>query len=184
MNVLQATRSGTSPLDPACNTTMFYYAAGHLLPGLDLLLDSPSVNADLLSPLSRSTMQVCFLYFCRISEVLNATIADIIHPDRVVLHGAKRSNSYVVYLPCLSEQVSRFTFKSEKVPLFPISYIKLYRDALRIGINVRVKDSVNSRRLHCARYIFSKKSLKSINGSELAGVLRHKSLSNYSSYLK
>jgi integrase len=129
-------------------------------------------------------MQICFLYFCRITEVLNARVSDIIEPDRVVLHGAKRSYSYVVYLPGLSKQVLLSKVESNEVPLFPVSYIKLYRDAVRVGINVRVKDSSNSRRLHCSRYVFSQQSIKSINGSELADVLRHRSKQNYLSYLK
>lgn len=129
-------------------------------------------------------MQVCFLYFSRIVEVLNAKLSDIIQPDRVILHGAKRSNSYVVYLPGLSKQVLQAKVVNKQAPLFPIPYIKLYRDAVRIGISVRVKDSSNNRRLHCARYVFSKQSLKSINGSELGQVLRHRSNKNYSSYLK
>lgn len=163
---------------------MFYYRDSNILPPVKYLLDSPNVNDSLLSPLSRSTLRVCFLYFCRISELLRASIGDVVHPDRVVLHGAKGSNSYMIYLPTLSRQMLLSSVNDTTLPLFPISYIKLYRDAVKIGIQFRVSESVNSRRLHCARYLFSKQSKKSINGSELAGVLRHRSNRNYLSYLK
>lgn len=178
------TLSGCSPLHPTCNSTSFYYAGHSQLPSIQSLLDSSNVNEQLLSPLCRVTMQVCFLYYCRIQEVLNATIADIIEPDRVVLHGAKRSYSYVIYLPGLSQQVAQAAAPGASLPLFPISYIKLYRNAIRAGINTRVADSKNSRRLHAARYVFSRKSINAINGSELAGVLRHRSESSYLNYLK
>lgn len=176
--------SAPSPLRQACNTTLFYYTGHSSLPSVKCLLGCASINDQLLSPLSRVTMQICFLYFCRIVEVLNATINDIIEPDRVVLHGVKRSLSYVVYMPGISQQVQQAALDDQSLFLFPISYIKLYRDAVRIGINTRIKASSNSRRLHCARYIFSQKSLKSIDGNELADVLRHRSASSYLNYLK
>jgi len=184
MHSFLPTHSIPSPLPGACNSTLFYYSPDIKFPSVKSLIGNPAITEELLSPLSRATMQVCFLYYCRIKEVLCATVSDIIKPDRVVLHGAKHSNSYVVYLPGLSSQISKAVACCPETPLFPISYIKLYRDALRIGINVRVKDSSNSRRLHSARYIFSKQSLKSINGSELGQVLRHRSNKNYLSYLK
>lgn len=173
-----------SPLHQACNSTLYYYSDNNQLPSIAGLLNAPSIKEQLLSPLSRVTMQVCFLYFCRICEVLNATVNDVIYPDRVVLHGAKRSNSYVVYLPGISEQILQIEAPRGSLPLFPISYSKLYRDAVRIGINMHVSDSTSLRRLHAARYAFSKSSVNSIVGSELAGVLRHRSLRNYSFYLK
>lgn len=181
---MTTTPSAPSPLPGACNTTMFYYHPPVEFPSIKSILGSCCVNEELLSPLSRTTMRICFLYFCRISELLNAQSYDVIHPDRVVLHGVKRSNSYIIFLPGLSDQMPDVSPSGDFYPLFPISYIKLYRDARRIGIRTVVKGSTNSRRLHCARYIFSKNSSKQIDGDELAGVLRHKSISSYLNYLK
>lgn len=173
-----------SPLHRACNTTLFCYTPPNSFPPVNVILGDSTIADYLLSPLSRVTMQVCFLYFCRVQELLNAVAGDIVDPDRLVCHGLKRSHSYVVYLPGLSEQIYKSGITDPSTVLFPTTYIKLYRDAVRIGISYHVSGSVNNRILHCARYIFSKQSLKSVRGSELAGVLRHRSLKNYLYYLK
>lgn len=176
-------RSVLTPLLQARNSTLFYYDDNTILPGLKSLLDNRSIHEELLSPICKVCFKVCFLYFCRIRELLNATVKDVVAPDRLVLHGVKKSNSYVIYLPNLSFQVSHSISISDSSPIFPISYSKLYRAAVRVGISHRSGSSRNVKRLHAARYIFSSQSVNSIHGSELAGVLRHRGLSSYSSYL-
>lgn len=177
-----ATPSVPSPLPQARNSTLFYYQAHNLFPSVKCILNAPDIKDHLLSPLSRVVLQICFLYFCRISEVLNANSSDIIHPDRVVLHGLKRSNSYIIYLPGLSAQIAKLKAPCSSFPLFPISYTKLYRDAVRVGVHYLHKGLQNAKRLHAARYIFAKQVSNKITDKELAGLLRHRSLSSLSFY--
>ena len=182
--ILLVTHSAISPLPSARNTTLFNYSPPANFPSVRSLLGLPEIKEDLLSPKSRAILQICFLYHCRITEVLHVELSAVIHPDRVILHGAKRSNSYAIYLPGLSEQIYSTEVVDPKVRLFQVSYSKLYRDAVRVGINYRKKSGGNSKRLHSARYIFSNQALPVVDEKELPGLLRHKSNKNYLSYIQ
>lgn len=176
------THSGISPLDGARNTTLYCYRAPADFPSITSILNAPDVREEQLSPTSRVTMQVCFLYHCRIREILNAQSTDIVHPDRVVLHGLKRSNSYVIYLPGLSAQVQAVAANGSPFSLFPISYAKLYRDAVRVGIRHIHKDGKNCKRLHSARYAFVASVSRLVLDSEKPGLMRHRSNKSISYY--
>lgn len=167
-----------TPLNRACNTTLFYYTGSPVLPSVKSLLGDDSIDTNLLSPLSRVTLQVCFLYHCRIRELLNAVVGDVVHPDRVVLHGVKKSLSYVIFLPGLSSQLSYSPGARDFCQLFPISYIKLYRDSVRAGIRLLLDKSKYSRRLHSSRYQLCKSLDHSVSDAELSSILRHKSRSS------
>lgn len=179
---MNGTSSVTSALIKARNTTLYCYTDPHILPSVKSLLGDYSIAEELLSPLSRVTLQVCFLYHCRIREVLNATLGDVVHPDRVVFHGVKRSLSYIVYLPGLSKQVSQIVDVDKGIPIFPITYIKLYRDAVRAGIRFRPKGSKNFKRLHSSRYTFCQSLEVDVPDSEMSGLMRHKSLKSVEFY--
>ncbi len=172
---MPGTVSAPSPIKDARNTTLYCYTGPELLPSVKSILNDNTIAEDMLSPLSRVTLQVCFLYHCRIREVLNAKVSDVIHPDRVVLHGIKHSRSYVIYLPGLSSQLSTLTDAPGSTPLFPISYIKLYRDAVRVGIRFVTKGSKNSKRLHSSRYSFCQSLEVAVGDSVLSDLMRHKS---------
>lgn len=154
---------------------MYCYTDHNILPSVKSLLNDQTIAEELLSPLSRVTMQVCFLYHCRINEVLNATISDVVHPDRVVLYGLKHSNSYIIYLPGLSSQISKAEITSDTVPLFPVSYIKLYRDAVRVGVRFITEGGKNSKRLHASRYVFCKSIKVGVVDKTASELMRHKS---------
>lgn len=176
------TLSVSSSVLQARNSTLYCYRDNNILPSVKDLLEDRNIKEELLSPLSRVTLQVCFLYHCRIREVLNAKFSDVVHPDRVVLHGIKRSNSYIIYLPGLTEQIASIEAPNSKVPLFPISYIKLYRDAVRVGIRFDTKGGKNIKRLHASRFSFCKSVQVSVPDSELSELMRHKSASSLSFY--
>lgn len=176
------THSGITPLSRACNTTVFSYTDHNQLPSITSLLDLPDIKEHELSPLSRVTMKVIFLFHARVTEVLNVRVKDILYPDRAVCRGIKHSHSYVVYLPGLSEQIHSTQNVKPETPLFPVTYLKLYRDAVRVGINYHHKNGTNVKRLHSARYAFCKSVSQLVKDSELAGLLRHKSNSSFLFY--
>lgn len=176
------TRSVTSPLPKARNSTVFCYRDNGVLPSVKCLLNDTSIHEELLGAASRVVFQICFLYFCRIGELLNAKSSDIVNPDRVALHGSKHSNSYIIYLPGLSNQVSEIEDSPPPFPLFQVPYIKLYRDAIRVGIRLDRKNCTNNKRLHSARYQVVSQLDKIFDDSELPGILRHKSSSSFLYY--
>jgi hypothetical protein len=178
-----ATNSVPSPVYRARYTTSFNYHPPMQLPSIKSLLDDCNIKDELLSPLSRVTMQVCFIYYCRIRELLNAQVKDAVDPDRVILHGLKKSNSYMIYLPGLSAQLLKCNDVEPNTCLFPVSYLKLYRDALKIGINKKVTGKQHTKRLHAARYVFAAKSRNIANNSELTSLLRHRDSRNYLFYI-
>lgn len=171
-----------SPLSQERNTTLFCYIPPVSFPSVKDILNKHDIQEDQLSPLSRATMRVCFLYYCRIRELLNATIGDVVSPDRVVLHGLKHSNSYVIYLPGLSAQILRSDCTDKSIVLFPISYMKLYRDAVRVGAYLFHDGGKNKKRLHAARYAFCAAASLLVMDSEFPALLRHKSSKSYLSY--
>lgn len=171
------------PLHQARNTTLYYYRDNNILPSISSILNNETINENQLSRLSRVTLQVCYLYNCRIQEVLNATINDIIHPDRVVLHGVKRGGSYIIYLPGLSDQVHALVQVTQIQKIFPVTYIKLYRDALRAGIRFSYKNKKNSNVLHSGRFEICKKIGTDLAHNEISDIMHHKSKSSVSYYL-
>jgi len=183
-NSIFRTVSAPSSLLPARNTTLYYYQTPTVVPSIKSILGDQSIAEELLSPLCRSTIQVCFLFNCRIQEVLNARICDIVHPDRVVFHGLKRSSSYIVYLPGLSDQVSQWPDAVAETVIFPITYLKLYRAACRAGISHFIKGGANRRRLHSSRYLLAKKLVNQVDDKDMSDILRHRSASSLSYYQK
>lgn len=177
-----STISVPSPLLQARNTTLYCYTDDNLFPSIKSLLGDSSISEELLSPLSRVTFQVCFLYHCRIQEVLNVCLSDIVHPDRVVVRGIKRSGSYIIYLPGISGQVAAVEGNHKKIPVFPVTYIKLYRDAVRVGIHFRTKNGKNIKRLHASRFALCQSIPVDVSDSELSSIMRHKSLSSLRFY--
>lgn len=173
-----------APLHVAGNTTLYCYVPSADFPTISKLQGGRKIHDDLLSPSLRGVLQVCFLYFCRIRELLNLTVGDIVPPDRVICKGLKRSNSYVIFLPGLSSQVSALSDHSNSLRLFPFSYSQCYRGCVRAGIRLSIDGSKNLRRLHSSRYIFSVSATKLASDQCVSQLLRHKSLSSLSHYIQ
>jgi len=180
MHVINST---PTPLDHACNTTLFYYTPNPGLPPIKDLLHDCSIRDDLLSPYVRGILQVCFLYHCRVSELLLVSFSDIIHPDRVICTGLKRSNSYVIYLPGLSAQIDTCNIIHESDKLFQATYSNLYRSCLRAGIRLDTHDSKTTKRLHVARFLFCKDAIKITDEANVSQCMRHRALSSLQYYL-
>lgn len=125
---------------------------------------------------------MCFLYYCRIKEVLNATIGDVLSCDRLVVRGVKGSNSYVIYLPGLCRGIDDTPGTQDSDAIFPCSYISLYRASIKAGIRHVDPNKKNSKRLHASRYKMVSELSQIVPDSHLSGILRHKSAVNYVFY--
>lgn len=180
--IILRTPSVLSGLHKACNTTLYFYRGNSVLPDIKDILDRSDIHIDLLPLICKVTIQVCLLYYCRIQELLNTTISDIIYPDRVLLKGLKKSLDYIIYLPGLSNQIDKWEHKNNMTMLFPITYNKLYRSLLKAGIGKKINNSNNKKRLHIARYDIINKLTGRVSDLNASSILRHRSRSSLQYY--
>lgn len=176
--------SGSTALLQACNTTSYYYRANNSLPSLARILNRRDLHDGLLSPICRTTIQVCLLYYCRIQELLNATVADVIEPDRVLIRGLKKSLDYIIFLPGLSHQIEQWKNKKNFTKLFPVTYMKLYRSILVANLGSQKIKKKNTKRLHQARYDLVADLIGRTGETNISAILRHRSRSSLQYYIK
>ncbi len=179
-----STQSVTSGLLKACNTTSYYYRGDRILPDLNSLLGRLDLHENLLPLSCKVPIQVCLLYYCRIQEVLNATVSDVIDPDRVLLKGLKGSSDYIIYLPGLSSQVDLWKNKRNFTKLFPVTYMKLYRSMLKLDPGAIKIKKQNTKRLHQARYDLVANLIGRTGEANISTILRHRSRSSLQFYTK
>jgi len=137
----------------------------------------------LLSPLCRSVLQVSVLYMSRIGEILSLKIKHVVHPDRVICEGSKKSNGYLIYLPGLSSQINEWEYKTKETLLFPISYMKVYRACIKSSILINDGFGGNSMKCHAHRYLFARKEFNSQGANNIKIALHHKSIKSQRAYL-
>jgi hypothetical protein len=136
-----------------------------------------------MHPVCRVVVQISLLYFCRVSEVLSLTTKSVVNPDRALCVGAKRSHSYIIYLPGLSKQVSNVKNQGAPVLLFPVSYIKCYRSCIRAGLRLDLPGAANKKVTHAGRYLVKELASAGFTDRQLSDVLHHRSSSSLSYYL-
>lgn len=175
--------SVSSPLHRVCNTTTYYLLPRGCFPSVKALLDNRSIHDDVLPRRVATVFQIAFLYCCRISELLDSRHCDVVPPDRLVCKGKKGSNSYIIYLPGLSQFIYDNGFLNSTDSLFPFKYAYLYRWAVRIGIPVRLDKRNNNAVLHLSRYVFSNKCIDRQPSSAIGECLRHRSKDTINYYL-
>lgn len=180
---MAGTLSGTSPLPQARNTTLYYYTLPDYFPTVKDLTNNESISELSMHPIARTVCRLGLLYLCRVSELLLLTVAQVYNPDRVICHGAKRSRSYMIYLPGLSASLEANNITDPAQPLFPISYIKCYRSYLKAGIRFVKKGATNSARTHVGRYAVQELEAGGTEVSVLSDLLHHKSKSSILYYL-
>lgn len=168
----------------ACNTTSYYYTDHNVLPDLNQLLGRSDTHENLLSPLCKVAIKVCLLYYCRIQELLNVTVSDLVNPDRALLKGLKGSSDYIIYLPGLTKQISAWENKRNNTKLFPVSYVNLYRSMLRaVPGSPKIKQR-NTKRLHQSRYQIVADLIGRTSEANVSAILRHRSGFSLSYYIK
>lgn len=179
---LLRTHSESAPFNRARNTTLYFYRGNTILPDIKDILDRRDIHINLLPLICQVPIQVCLLYYCRIQELLNTTISDVLYPDRVLLKGLKKSSDYIIYLPDLSRQIDQWEHKNNMTMLFPVSYNKLYRSIVRAGIGKKINGSSNKKRLHIGRYDIINKLTGRVTDLNASSILRHRSRSSLQYY--
>lgn len=173
-----ATPSG----DSACKNTSFYYRLPAGFPSIQSILNMPGVHTELLCRLSVSALSVAFLFSMRIGELLSVTVSDYLSPDRIIVAPLKKSNPYVIFLPGLGRQLACSDPLRVDQPLWPSTYMRLYRDCIRAGIRLDSPLSGNDRVLHCSRYLFARQVDKLKKSYDVTTLLRHRNPNNYLTY--
>lgn len=171
-------RYNTAVLRPesALKSTLFSYT---IPPYLNISIQqfyNKGIDIKSLSPEVTGIISVACLHHCRISELLNLTIASIFDVDHVFVQGLKRSSSYTLWLPTLSKQVEDFCITDKSQKLFNVKYLRIYRECRRAGLHLTIPGRQNTVVTHAARYSVARRvhSISTItNASE---VMRHKSL--------
>ncbi len=178
------TCSATLPLIQARNNTMYYYNCNRLLPSISSYHWPNRIKEELLSPECRSVLQVSTLYMSRIGEVLSLKVKDIVDPDRVICYGSKKSNGYLLYLPGLTSQVSKWKEKTKDTPLFSVTYMKVYRSCIKAMILLNDGQGGNTKRCHAHRYLFAREQLECNGPAAVKIGLHHKSIKSQQAYIK
>jgi hypothetical protein len=178
------TSSVPTPLQSVCNSTKYYYNSNAIFPDINCFTWNTPIAEELLSPIVKSALKVCLTYMSRIGEILTLTVAHICQPDRVISYGSKRSNGYLLYLPGLSSQVEKWTDCTDKTPLFPVSYIKVYRECVKSGILLNDGEGGNNKRAHAHRYLFAREEVDKIGAAGVKIALHHKSIKSQGAYLE
>jgi hypothetical protein len=164
-----------SPLDWACKSSKKNFIPRNALASPSALLNLPEIRSAKLSPLVSWIASFCILNACRISELLQVSFADVIHPDRILLTGAKGSRSYVLACPGVSDYVSASTDCDASTKLWSISYIAIYRALRKANIYLDIEGHLNKAVLHSGRYLLAR-SVNTRIGIKGAGeCLRHNS---------
>ena len=136
-----------------------------------------------MNPICKTVARISIMYYLRISEVLNIQIKDIIEPDRVFVHGLKRSSGSIIYLPGLSYQINNLIDENVACKLFPISYNKCYRNYVKSGISFMGKNKKNTMRTHAHRYRVNELFQQGYSLNDLGDILKHKSHKSILYYL-
>ena len=166
-----------------CKSLSYNYKTPDNFPQLKDLLGEKDVYPERISRKYKSILQVCFFYFCRISELLRATTRDIIHPDRVIIYGAKHSRSYIIFLPGLTEQLSAKGITDEKTKLWSVTYSQVYRSALKANCFSDKYSGKNNKTTHLARYVFAEKASQITDARTIKDAMRHNSINSQSYYI-
>jgi len=175
---LSANKTVPSSLFSARNTTLFYYTVPENFPTVNQVLGSNVGSNERLHTPLMSLLQVCFLYYCRISELLSLTVSHVVYPDRAVCIGVKNSCSYLIYLPGISSQLDNTEGLKPCTKLFPFTYMQCYRGAKKIGIFLSIPNKKNKKLLHSSRYIFSNGIKKEFGVDVIKDLMRHREVTS------
>lgn len=184
VSFMPGTLSVVSSLNRARNTTSYCYQGHSSLPTIQLLLNNCAIQEGMLPPAIRAILQVCFLYNCRISELLSCYSNHVIHPDRLLCLGKKRSGSYIIFLPGLSHSMMGENKKSIPYQLFPITYKKLWTWCVRVHIIQKKRSGLNNNVTHVSRFKIAEEIINKFSEPVASDILRHRSLNSISYYTK
>lgn len=180
---MSGTLSVSSSLIKARHSTLFCYTLPAQFPPVKALLNVPEINVSVMSPISSTLLRISLLYFCRIGELLQLTVSSVLHPDRAICLGSKRGSSYIIFLPGLSQQLDLAGVSDGSVPLFPITYLKCYRNFVKAGVRFNIPGRKNVPRCHSGRYKVADLIDKGYSLDVLGDLLHHRSGSSILYYI-
>jgi integrase len=171
------------PLDPTCNPIAIYTPPPGCFPSLQDLSGGLNVITASLSPEVYTIMQICFVYFARIAEILDIVVGDILPADRVIIHGHKKSRSYIIFLPQIYSQFAPYLTSNPTTPIFYPSYSMVYRQCIRSGIVAHPSAKSNRSVTHLARYIVATSASYTLDIGTVQDIMRHRSASSTRHYI-
>ena len=123
----------------------------------------------------RDLLRIVLVYNCRISELLRAKYSDVITGDRIVIHGAKCSRDYVLYLPNISLYKEGLSGQALQAHIWEISYKTAYQQAKR-AYNIPIINGRKNRSIyHIGRYLVCEEIERAGIKVNYQDILRHNS---------
>jgi integrase len=134
-------------------------------------------------PALELAIRIIFLFNLRASELLSVTVSDIFPGDRILIQGAKGSNSAFIFLPGVGVCFPEETGSDGLERLFPWSYQKVWGWVNKMGLAWHRDGRKNNTVTHSSRYITAEEVYNK-KGSDIAGeILRHRSRKSVSHYI-
>jgi len=176
------TSSDTSPTLRPRETSQHYYARYWQFEPLSVLLSQPNIPEFRLPAAMRTLLRVTFTYGCRISEILQLTVADILPGDLLFVNCLKGGSNYVIRLPGVAEDVNAQPKAQSQHAIFNYGYARCYLCCCSLGIGHLYEGRKNHSRLHLARHRLAA-SVISYKSKVAAGdVLHHRSRRSINHY--
>lgn len=179
-----ANLSVPTPFTRACKSSPYYYRSCNRLPSLQSLFPGITITQMAVSRPLYTALVVCSLYAMRINELINLTDKHVMTGDRVLCPGSKGSNSYIIYIPGISDHVETGNVSHETFSLFPWTYHQFYRGFIKVGVYLNRGHSPNNKVTHASRYLMANLANQRFSSSVAGQILRHRSSKSISYYLK
>jgi integrase len=174
--------SETTPVDEARESLLNYYDPGVTIDQVSQVLEVPVSRLNLINRRCAMALYVIFVNAMRSTEYLTATAADILGGDRLVIHGAKGSRSYIIQAPGIGAQFAPAEFPYPARFVSGTTYRQLWAACVKIGLGDIVRSRENHARTHAARYRLAA-SLCKEKLPTIADALRHRSQRSTTHYM-
>jgi hypothetical protein len=171
-----------SPLFAARNSAPIYYDPEVDLDTYSSTIGVPPAALLRISPICRAALYVIFAWNMRSAEYLRSRIEDIRPYDRLFIHGAKGSQSYILHLAGINRQFEGVRSSSPGRLVSGITYHKLWAACVKAGIGMLLPSHTNSTRTHLSRYSAATAALPD-GIKAVTDVLRHRSARTAHYYL-
>lgn len=184
MDALQpGSRSVTSPLEVAVNSTLYYLSLAGQLPSVKSLVGGRENSEMVLFPGVRVVIQLILLYHMRVSECLDLCAKDEIKPTLFLVRAKKRGAAYSIHIPIDSRNRTALDGFSPGQRLFPFDYHYIWRSMVKAGMSLSVRTRVNRIVTHRGRYDLAEKLVILNERSNITPLLHHKSKKSMEYYL-
>lgn len=181
---LLRTISGPAPDISACKYPVDYNSTNALLPPLSTVIKAIPAAVGMLHPGLQVVIKLIILNAMRASECLGITARDQVKPSMFLVHGRKRSHDYLIHIPLSPASQAVLKQAPGKTPLFPWTYLQLYRAMVRVGCSQSVFSRVNDVVTHQGRYTLAEKLIALNEQDAVSPLLHHKAKSSAGYYIR